>query len=249
MAQRHFGKTLALSRLQGQVLSKELSLGLVQSDGNLFGYTIESGAAQPAQVLMKLSYDMRALLQGVDGGLSTRFAYGYAMGRPSQGRLALDPYGPASVVVGDPGSDHGRAWHVALPLIGASASELSFEELSPSSDTINYTPLSGPQRKAHFGSRMSVGSRLYVTSPYQATPSNGGVGHQYYSKVYDAGFALQCQPSLEVCDGVDNDCDGSVDEGQVCNPSCVPAMEVCGNGVDEDCDGLIDEQPCLGKSL
>ncbi len=48
-------------------------------------------------------------------------------------------------------------------------------------------------------------------------------------------------PSEEVCNGLDDDCDGLVDEGLVCN-GCVPQPEVC-NGRDDDCDGLIDEEP------
>jgi hypothetical protein len=88
------------------------------------------------------------------------------------------------------------------------------------------------------------------------------------------GCEYACTPSnngIEICDGKDNDCDGTVDEGaidvgQPCGdngcqagvltciagvPVCVggrkPTQEVC-DGIDNDCNGFTDESdPNLGK--
>ncbi|MCC6215685.1 MAG: hypothetical protein IT376_12545 [Polyangiaceae bacterium] len=61
-------------------------------------------------------------------------------------------------------------------------------------------------------------------------------------------------PGTEVCNGLDDDCDGLVDEGLSCS-GCVPAPEIC-NGVDDDCDSLVDSadpeletnEPTVGQS-
>ncbi len=59
-------------------------------------------------------------------------------------------------------------------------------------------------------------------------------------------------PQAEICNGLDDDCNGEIDEGQLCGVNqqclnglciladCKPQPETC-NGLDDDCDGEIDE--------
>jgi hypothetical protein len=62
-------------------------------------------------------------------------------------------------------------------------------------------------------------------------------------RVYSYGACTnQETPSEEVCDSLDNDCDGSTDEGTLnaCSECGPTPVEVC-DGVDNDCNGLVDE--------
>jgi hypothetical protein len=45
-------------------------------------------------------------------------------------------------------------------------------------------------------------------------------------------------PKAEVCNGLDDDCNGFVDDGLNCQ-GCIPLPEVC-NNKDDDCDGIVD---------
>lgn len=61
--------------------------------------------------------------------------------------------------------------------------------------------------------------------------------------VYFSGMRLvsrQCTPTTQVSgDGVDNDCDGSVDE-ELCNG----VDDDADNAVDEDCGGILPSKNC-----
>ncbi len=58
----------------------------------------------------------------------------------------------------------------------------------------------------------------------------------------DAGDGCECEVRAEVCNGADDDCDGTADEGvqNACGACGAVPPEIC-NGADDDCDGSPDE--------
>ncbi len=75
----------------------------------------------------------------------------------------------------------------------------------------------------------------------------GEVGGCAFGQTACGEGELECAPDEavepEVCDGADNDCDGTIDEGQLnaCGRCGGEPTEQC-NGLDDDCDGDVDEE-------
>lgn len=82
---------------------------------------------------------------------------------------------------------------------------------------------------------------------------NGWAQPQYYSTFRTGGpFGQACALREEICDGKDNNCNGAIDEGDVCGPVCEPTEEIC-DGIDNNCDGQVDEgdvctTPCVASA-
>jgi hypothetical protein len=87
---------------------------------------------------------------------------------------------------------------------------------------------------------------------------NGKLGSCYKTGTYVCkgdGTGVVCNApdatgTTEICNGLDDDCDGEIDEIPGCLP-CLPQPEIC-NGKDDDCNGQTDENiapvPC-GKDV
>ncbi len=93
---------------------------------------------------------------------------------------------------------------------------------------------SGSSTGPHLHVAVAPGGGAYIDSYSGSCTSSKGY---WVSQAAAPGASCECTPSPEVCNGVDDDCDGAIDEGGVC---CTPTAEVC-NGKDDDCDGAIDE--------
>lgn len=104
-----------------------------------------------------------------------------------------------------------------------------------------------------------IRSLNYFNTPTSSTSNPAGL-------IYKVTITYQLSPTDETCDGLDNDCDGLVDEELTRPTSCgvgacastgvetcsagvfggdtctlgTPSAEIC-NGLDDDCDGAVDE--------
>lgn len=67
-----------------------------------------------------------------------------------------------------------------------------------------------------------------------------------YPICFGTNNTASCTPTAETCNSKDDDCDGIIDDGNVCGTSCSPSAEIC-DSKDNDCDGVIDEDNVCGQ--
>ena len=91
---------------------------------------------------------------------------------------------------------------------------------------------------AGVGACLRTGTKICGCNPGDAScdPTLGVVGR---GPLYTICSATPGAPSTEICNGLDDDCNGVIDDVPGGCPTCTPQPEVC-NGLDDDCDGIID---------
>ncbi len=93
----------------------------------------------------------------------------------------------------------------------------------------------------------TVGISIKVACEVTCEPSNGGVEICDYIDNDCNGIIDDvtggCGTGLyEICgDGIDNDGDNEIDEGCPAPGTCVPEPEICDDNIDNNCNGIVDE--------
>ena len=131
---------------------------------------------------------------------------------------------------GESSSSRGGTSDWGDPLAGEDASEGELQDA-----TEDAGPLTAPDT-----SYSADGFEYECDTPFTTQPcvtECGSTGEQTCVKIWGP-----CEPPEETCNGMDDDCDGIVDNGvqNACGGCGEIPDEIC-NGVDDDCDGQVDE--------